>query len=203
MTAKILPTPLNAACSVLILAAAVACAAPDQNGAAAAVATEATQRPAAATAAVALTDLLPNGLEPLPGVVVGGQPTLAQLDEAASRGLRTVINLRTAGESAIGRAEIEARGMAYVELPIAGVEDLTPANAAALDRALATAEHPVMVHCGSGNRVGALLALRARYIEGASAEEALRFGREAGLTRLEAPVREILAADEGSVPPGA
>jgi len=203
MTAKTTITPLKATGAALFLAAVVACAAPTEQAAAPAAAAPAAVEPAiAAAAAIEFTDLLPNGLEPLPGVVVGGQPTLAQLDEAATRGLKTVINLRTAGESDIGRAQVEARGMAYVELPIGGVQDLTAANAAALDAALAAAEHPVMLHCGSGNRVGALLALRAHYVEGASADEALRFGKEAGLTRLEEPVREILAADESSSPPG-
>ncbi len=145
---------------------------------------------------VGYTDLLPNGVEPLPGVVAGGQPTREQLDEAAARGLRTVINLRTQGESDIGRRQVEARGMAYVALPIAGAEGLTADNAAALQLALTAAEHPVMVHCGSGNRVGALFALRAHYFDGASAEEAMAFGREAGMTRLEGAVAKILSAAE-------
>lgn len=180
--------------AILALALALACGAPAQE-AATLVAQE-------TPAAVGFTDLLPNGLEPLPGVVVGGQPTRDQLDEAAARGLKTVINLRAEGESDIGRADVEARGMTYVALPIAGTQDLTAANAAALDAALAAAEQPVMVHCGSGNRVGALFALRAHYLDGAAAEEALAFGKEAGLTRLEGAVREVLADSDDTPPPG-
>jgi hypothetical protein len=51
------------------------------------------------------------------------------------------------------------------------------------------------VHCGSGNRVGALAALLAAE-EGADIDEALDVGRAAGLTRLEAVVREQLEAPE-------
>ena len=50
-----------------------------------------------------------------------------------------------------------------------------------------------VLYCGSGNRVGALIALRAHLIEGIGAEEALALGKEAGLTRLEPKVREALS----------
>ena len=45
-------------------------------------------------------DLLPNGREPLPGVLTGGQPSRAQLDALAAAGYRTVVNLRTASTMA-------------------------------------------------------------------------------------------------------
>jgi hypothetical protein len=41
-----------------------------------------------------------------------------------------------------------------------------------------------LLHCGSGNRVGALLALRESQ-DGADDESALEYGRSAGLTKLE------------------
>jgi hypothetical protein len=52
-----------------------------------------------------------------------------------------------------------------------------------------------MLHCGSGNRIGALFALMAFHLEGESADRALQVGREAGLTRLEPVVRERLEAE--------
>jgi len=143
-----------------------------------------------------LTALLPNGKEPLPGIIVGGQPTVEQLDEAARLGLKTVINLRTEGESDVDRDEVEARGMAYVALPIGSADDLNAENAATLSEVLAEAERPVMVHCGSGNRVGALFAVKAFHVDGLEAQEALEFGREAGMTRLEEAVSAHLAAQE-------
>ena len=51
---------------------------------------------------------------------------------------------------------------------------------------------PVLIHCASSNRVGALLALRES-LRGASDEEALEFGKQAGMTRLEPLVKERLA----------
>jgi len=52
---------------------------------------------------------------------------------------------------------------------------------------------PVLVHCMSGNRVGALFALRAFWLQGMSAVEALAVGRRYGLTKLEPLVVQILA----------
>jgi len=197
MTLKLKLSPWTSAFVLTLAVAFLACGTPAQETAvvpapapAPAPVSEPVPEP---QAKVVFTDLLPNGVEPLPGVVAGGQPTREQLDQAAARGLKTVINLRTAGESDIGREDVEARGMKYVALPIIGTEGLTAENAAALDAALASAEQPVMVHCGSGNRVGALFALRAHYVEGATAEDALAFGEEAGMTRLKSAVEEILA----------
>ena len=51
----------------------------------------------------------------------------------------------------------------------------------------------MLVHCASGNRVGALIALSAAD-EGVPVEEALARGRAAGMTSTEARVRELLGA---------
>jgi hypothetical protein len=51
-----------------------------------------------------------------------------------------------------------------------------------------------LVHCASSNRVGAMIALRAALVDGASADAALAEGRRWGLKSLEPQVRERLAA---------
>ncbi len=140
-------------------------------------------------------DLLPNARRPAQGVLSGGQPTVEQLEAAGRAGFKTVINLRAAGEPGTRESEVEAAGMHYVELPIAGTEAISEANARALAAALEEAEHPVLLHCGSGNRVGALLALKAFHVDGMSAEEALQYGLDSGLTRLEPVVRKALGLD--------
>jgi uncharacterized protein (TIGR01244 family) len=141
------------------------------------------------------TELLPNARQPLADVVSGGQPSEAQLAEAAAAGYRTVINLRMPSEDGLPdeAARVAELGMEYVSLPIDGAEAITEDNARALSRSLETAERPVLLHCGSGNRVGALLALSAYYVDGRSADEALQYGLDSGLTRLEPLVRERLS----------
>ncbi len=141
--------------------------------------------------------LLPNPRRPAPGVLSGGQPSAEQLAAARDLGFRTVVNLRSEGEPGSRAADVEALGMTYVELPIRGAEGLTEDNARAFAEILAAAERPAMVHCGSGNRVGGLFALKAYYVDGLAAEEALVLGRESGLTRLAGAVRSHLELADG------
>ncbi len=137
-------------------------------------------------------DLLPNAKRPAPGVLSGGQPSLEQLEAAGRAGFKTVINLRAPGESGTREPEVTAAGMHYVALPIAGADAISEENARALAAALEEAEQPILLHCGSGNRVGALLALKAFHVDGKSAEEALQYGIESGVTGIEPVVRKAL-----------
>ncbi len=140
-----------------------------------------------------------NGARPQPRLITAGQPTPAQLDAARAGGVRTVISLRADDEP--GQAwEADAlmtEGVRFVRIPVHGAEDLTEEKARQLDAALAealAAEGDVLLHCGSSNRVGALMALRAFYVQGKSVEEALAVGRASGLASLEPQVRERLLA---------
>ncbi len=136
-----------------------------------------------------------NGRQPLPGLITGGQVTREQMAALGSRGYRHFINLRPTDETGTGWEEELARelGLQFVRIPVEGADGLTEDNARRLAAELERAGgEPAVLYCGSGNRVGALLALKANRLDGASAEEALALGREAGLTRLEPAVREIL-----------
>jgi uncharacterized protein (TIGR01244 family) len=104
------------------------------------------------------------------GHLLGGQPSPDQLRAAADAGYKTVIELQTGAEPGVAELEatIEELGLDYVHIPIAGTDGLDENNARALNDALARGgkEGKVMVVCRSGNRVGALFALRAHYVEG-------------------------------------
>jgi uncharacterized protein (TIGR01244 family) len=126
-------------------------------------------------------------------VVSGGQPTAADLALLKSKGIGTVINLRREDED-LGYDEAEAAavlGLSYINLPV-GMDNLDRQTATHLRAILNQTSAPVYVHCGSGNRVGALYAIGAHLIDGKPLEEALDVGRKAGLTGLEPRVREIL-----------
>ena len=131
-----------------------------------------------------------------PGLYAGGQPTAAQLRGMARQGVRTVIDLRQPGEDR-GFDETgvaESLGMRYVRIPVAGAEGLDAANVRAVHQALQQSQGPVLLHCASGNRAGAVLGLvNARY-EHASPEQALQLGQRAGLRSLETATRERLAS---------
>jgi uncharacterized protein (TIGR01244 family) len=92
------------------------------------------------------------------------------------------------------QAVVESLGMDYVSLPIEGRGAISFENAAKLDQILGKYDEPVLVHCGSSNRVGALLALREK-MNGADDEDALAFGKSAGMTSLEDTVKLRLAED--------
>jgi uncharacterized protein (TIGR01244 family) len=146
---------------------------------------------------------IPNALQPQPGLVVGGQPSDEALTAAAQAGFKTVINLRGEKEMAGSPepARVEELGMRYVPIPVEMAAGLNEANARALDEALADpAAYPILLHCGSGNRVGGLLALRAHYVDGLPAEEALALGLASGLTGLEGSVREVLGLEPTAAP---
>jgi uncharacterized protein (TIGR01244 family) len=138
---------------------------------------------------------IPNARQPAPSVLTGGQPTRAQLEEAAGAGYKTVVNLRTLSEDGAWdeREFVTQLGMRFVHLPVSGARDVNRKNAAALREILRDAEaQPVLVHCASGNRIGALFAVGASLFDGATVDNALELGRDAGLTRLEPATREYL-----------
>lgn len=138
---------------------------------------------------------LPNACVAEDGVLCGGQPSEAALQAARDAGYETVINLRRSEE--LGdwdeKAVAERLGLRYESIPIGSPNDLSRDNAERLDRALSAAgDAPVLVHCGSCDRVGALFAVRAAKLQGLSTDEAIAAGRRAGLSGLEEAVRQIL-----------
>ena len=139
---------------------------------------------------------VPNACNPVSGICTGGRPHPKDLEQAKKRGVCRVVNLCPPGEISDydEPATVAALGMEYINIPIAGPQDLTEANARKLAEAIgpASGDHPVFVHCASSNRVGALFALKARYIDGLDTEAALKVGRSAGLKALEPVVRGLL-----------
>jgi uncharacterized protein (TIGR01244 family) len=132
--------------------------------------------------------------QPRPGLYTGGQPAPADWAALKAQGVTMVVNLRPDAEMA-GRneaAEVAAAGMAYIGIPVAGADAVNADNARRLWTLLKTSDAPVFVHCASGNRAGALLAIGAAHSGGMTPEAALEFGRQAGLTSLEPVVRERL-----------
>lgn len=127
-----------------------------------------------------------------------GQPTKEQFLTLASDGFQRVINLRPMAEDHgfDEPAAAAAAGLTYLTLPIASEADLTLANVRKLDQWLANRAQPkTLIHCGSSNRVGALLALRAGWLQQLAMPAALEVGHVAGLTGLEPAVRALLARD--------
>jgi uncharacterized protein (TIGR01244 family) len=131
---------------------------------------------------------------PVNGLSTAGQPDAAALKVFAEQGYTTVIDLRTEQEDRgmDESAVIGALGMEYIILPIGSAEAISFENAKKLDKLIAEADGPVLVHCGSANRVGALLAL-SKSLVGVDDEAAIDYGRDAGMSSLEGRVQQVLS----------
>ena len=138
---------------------------------------------------------VPNAREPLPNIVTAGQPTQEQFAALAAAGFTRFISLRPASEQGTGWEEswAEEHGVQFLRNPIGGAPDLTRENVQLLDAELKEGDGvPTVVYCASSNRAGAMLALRAAWLQGATPAEALELGKAAGMTRLEPEVAQLL-----------
>ncbi len=140
--------------------------------------------------------MLPNFQVPLDSVLTGGQPTVDQIKQAAETGFKAVVNLRTDNELPDPAQEltwVEGAGMKYFHIPISVPEDFTPQKTEVFADMLSKPEnYPLIIHCKSGERVGAMFALKAFHIDEKEIEEALLIGKMAGMSKLAPQVKKIL-----------
>lgn len=133
-------------------------------------------------------------------ILSGGQPSLQDLKVLKTMGVTRIVNLRTTGEfdEFDEAAEVKKLGLEYHTIEVNGGDGVNLENASELDRLLASTQGRVLVHCGSGNRVGALFAVRAGAIQGKDVEQAIQLGKAAGLTRLEEKAKTVLKAQKAN-----
>ena len=104
---------------------------------------------------------LPNFHQVNDHVYRGAQPTADGLQSLAKLGVKTVIDLREAGDrSTSERSLVEAAGMRYVTIPFQGMSAPSPANVAKVLALFDDASAgPVFVHCRRGaDRTGTVVA---------------------------------------------
>lgn len=135
-----------------------------------------------------------NLAQPEELIFTGGQPSKDQFKLLADAGVNHIVNLRPDEEMSWDeRAVVENLEMSYHSVPIAGARDVTFENAERLQMVLENiGAQPVVVHCASGNRIGALVALHAGKNKG-DIDAAIEEGKKWGLTRLEPSVRSLLS----------
>lgn len=188
-------------CAAAPRKAANPCAPAKRKTPAAAVAGEAA-RPFDTSLAVArvpygdtMPDIVNNYGQAAPYVATGGVLAQGAMAELPELGFNSVVSLLTEDENAQEAEEADAAGLAFTRI---GVSTTAPTRAQVERFAGVMADasqYPVLVHCGSGNRVGAIWALY-RAQQGVPAEIAIQEGRAVGLKpSREGAVRERLGLD--------
>ena len=150
-----------------------------------------TQEQEAASLQESLEQILDNAKFPDANTVVTGKLSPEKIAKIAEAGIEHIINLQPDSELSFDeKSAVEAAGIHYTHLPISGADDLSQVNLLEFDKAL-RAHHgkKTLLHCGSGNRVGACMALRAGWLRGRKMDTAMERGKQHGLTGLEEEVR--------------
>lgn len=130
---------------------------------------------------------LKNANQLLEGVITAGQPDEEQFERLATAGYKTVIDLREPGEDrGLNEPEtVRSVGMEYVNIPV-GHENIDDESFEKFQELLADVERrPILVHCTSANRVGALLIPYLVFNEGKSVEAARKIASQVGLRSAE------------------
>lgn len=116
-------------------------------------------------------------------IAISGQPSAADLDELASQGFRTIVNLRTEDEPGIledEEREVENRALNYSSIPVSP-QTLDDLSVARFSQALESVDGtPALIHCKSGGRAGLMALLHLAVKSGWSVQQTLEVGHEMG-----------------------
>ncbi len=124
-----------------------------------------------------------NAGYPWEGIATAGQPEEEHFERLAEAGYKMIIDLRTLEEDrGLDEQEVvESAGMEYVNIPV-GHEDVENETFERFRELMKDPERrPVLVHCSSANRVGALLIPYFVLDEGKNTDEAVKMASEVGL----------------------
>jgi protein tyrosine phosphatase (PTP) superfamily phosphohydrolase (DUF442 family) len=117
------------------------------------------------------------------GVWLAGQPSPDELKLFKEKGVKTVINLREKGETDWDEAAVvKELGMTYHLVPFKAPETLTAAVFDQARRVLNDRQNqPILLHCSTSNRVGAIWLAHRVLDHGLSYESALAEAKQIGL----------------------
>lgn len=114
--------------------------------------------------------------------IATNQPSSEQFDQAEKAGFKSVLNLRDSQEEGVLEAEsqqVEAAGLTYANIAV----KLSEMDEALVDEVLAKIEQlpkPVLAHCKSGLRSGAIALIYDAVKHNKNAQAALDEGKTSG-----------------------
>lgn len=132
-------------------------------------------------------------------LTTGGQPSAQAFTKLAASGFRSVLNLRTVDEGVDleeQRKAVERAGMNYLHIPVARGGPKSAQVEEFIGVVKETGNHPMLIHCGTGGRVGALMMIYRVLEHGWTEEKALEEAERIGLRseELKRFAREYLAS---------
>ncbi len=153
---------------------------------------------------------IPNFHQVNEHVYRGAQPRHEGWDSLAKLGVKTVIDLRDS--SVKEQHEVEAAGMRYISIPLAGLGAPPADKVTKLLALLNDSPDPVFVHCRRGaDRTGTIIACYRIQHDGWSNDKALQEAKSFGMAGIEvamqhyvmgfhAPVQPLQAAAQPDTP---
>jgi len=138
---------------------------------------------------------LPNFHKVNQGLYRGAQPREGGFQQLATRGIKTILNLRAADERERAEAvETRAAGLGYFNIPMEGLDRPTDAQIESAMKIINDkANQPVFVHCKHGaDRTGMVIAIYRITRDGWSTEEALREAKRYGLSFFQFRMKDYI-----------
>ncbi|QDT44761.1 hypothetical protein Pan241w_48770 [Gimesia alba] len=116
-------------------------------------------------------------------IYLAGQPMQTDFDLIQKTGVKTILNLRPMTEQRWDEGSyLKMLELDYINIPFRAPDTLTPAVFDQCRKILNDkSKHPVVVHCASANRVGAIWLTHRVLDDGISFDAALKEARQVGL----------------------
>ncbi len=123
-------------------------------------------------------------------------PGTETLEQAASAGMKSVVNFRHEGENGglspeEERQQAEQLGLSYLHHPVTA-DSLDAALVDDFRRSLNELPQPVLLHCASGKRAGAMTLMALAADKGWEGETALQEGKARGLDLTEEKIGQFV-----------
>ena len=131
-------------------------------------------------------------------VVARFEPTRETFEQIAGEGFRSVVSLQTTGEDQKlpiedERRTAEAAGLAFYHQPVSG-HSLDDAAVDRFREALGRLPRPILLHCASGKRSGAMTMMHLASEQGMTGDEAIERAEEMGF-ECDTPELEAFVKD--------
>jgi protein tyrosine/serine phosphatase len=132
----------------------------------------------------------------------GAQPDLSDLERLKAIGIKTILNLRGAGDgSDKEEREAHALGMQYVNIPLSGLRRPTEASISRILELINSRDYqPVFVHCARGSdRTGTVVAVYRIMHDGWTAKRAIKEAESFGMMFWERGMKDFIRDYEKSL----